>query len=64
VPAGPAAGLAALAPSTIFQLPGSGRQSLRNIAELVQRVPCYSLRLGRDLAGVAETIRRFIANGF
>ncbi|WP_338605184.1 hypothetical protein [Desulfoferula mesophila] len=62
LPAGPAAGLAALAPSTIFQLPGSGRQSLRNIAELVQRVPCYSLRLGRDLAGVAETIRRFIAN--
>ena len=37
----PAEGLAALAPSTIFQLPGAGKDTFQFIAELVRQIPVY-----------------------
>ena len=42
----PAAALRALAPTTIHQLPSVGGSALAQLAELVRRVPAYSLELG------------------
>jgi hypothetical protein len=39
----------ALVPTTVFQLPGAGRDSTAFLRELVTRLPCYSLELGEDL---------------
>lgn len=45
----PAAGLRALAPSSLFQLPGSGQDEFFALSRLVQAVPCYHLELGTRL---------------
>jgi hypothetical protein len=45
-PASPTQGLLALAPSTIYQLPGSHGALLEPMSDLVKRVPTYSLDLG------------------
>lgn len=58
-----AGALRAIAPSTVSQLPGSGRPALRFIASLVHAVPCYELRLGRDVAGLPTLIREVIGHG-
>jgi len=52
-----AAGLLALAPSTLFQLPGAGPERLRHMADVLRRVPTHVLELGSDLATVAPAIR-------
>ena len=49
--------LLALAPSTLFQLPGARQQRLHHMAEILRRVPAHVLDLGSDLATVAPTIR-------
>lgn len=49
--------LLALAPSTLFQLPGARQQRLHHMAEILRGVPAYVLDLGSDLATVAPTIR-------
>ena len=56
----PAAALAALAPSTLIQLPGSGSASLHQMAKLVQQVPCYVLEVGTALATIPEAISRLL----
>jgi hypothetical protein len=56
VPASPAAALAALAPSTIFQLHPPQPDGLARMAVLVRKVPCYSLELGSDVARIPEAI--------
>lgn len=56
----PAAGLAALAPSTIFQLPYAGGGVLATLGRLCKQVPCYRLELGGDLERVPETIARLL----
>jgi hypothetical protein len=48
--------LRALAPSTILQLPGAGRQAMDAMAGLVRRVPAYALELGTDLDPVPGLI--------
>lgn len=48
--------LKALAPSTIFQLAGSGKLALTIMSNLVKQVPCYSLELGVNIAQIPETI--------
>lgn len=59
-PASSAAGLLALAPSTLFQLPGARRERLRHMAEVLRRVPVHVLDLGRDLSTVAPAIRALL----
>jgi hypothetical protein len=54
--ASPAASLAALAPSTIFQLPGAGREVFQNLADFVKRVQGYILELGTDLTRIPEVV--------
>jgi hypothetical protein len=50
------AGLTALAPSTIFQLPGAGAEAFDLLARFAKRVPCYRLDLGTDAARAPELI--------
>jgi hypothetical protein len=53
---GPAAALRALAPSTLFQLSGSGEAELRLMGGLVRSVPCYALHLGTELAQIPAAL--------
>ena len=48
--------LMAIAPSSLSQLPFSGRKDLRFLGNMVRRVPCYRLLLGRDIRQVPATI--------
>jgi hypothetical protein len=56
VRASPGAALTALAPSTIFQLHPPLPNALAEMAELVRRVPCYSLELGTELERIPAAI--------
>ena len=47
-PAAPSDALRALAPSTIFQMPGGKAESFARMAALVRAIPCWTLRLGAD----------------
>jgi hypothetical protein len=58
-PASPGQALLALAPTTIYQLPGNG-SALRPLAELVRQVPTHVLELGPDLSEVAGTIEELL----
>ncbi len=55
-----AAALAALAPSTIFQLHPSGQEALAAMAKVVARVPTYTLELGSDIGGIPRVISAFL----
>jgi hypothetical protein len=53
-----AAALAALAPSTIFQLHPPAREALAYMGDLVRRVPAFVLELGSDVETIpAELVR-------
>jgi hypothetical protein len=56
VPASRAAALAALAPSTVFQLHNSGAEALRYSAQLVREVPAYVLELGANVSDVPPVL--------
>ena len=58
VPASRAAALAALAPSTIFQLHTADQTALSAMSRLVARVPCYGLELGSDVKAIPGRDRR------
>jgi hypothetical protein len=48
--------LAALAPSTLLQLPGSGQSAIKTMSALVREVPHYVLECGTDLAQIPQVI--------
>lgn len=52
----PASALAALAPTSLFQLPGAGAESLGNIADLIKAAPAYRLALGPSHAANLEAV--------
>jgi hypothetical protein len=54
--ASPAASLAALAPSTIFQSAGADRKDFQNLGAFVRKVPSYVLELGTDVSGICNVI--------
>lgn len=56
VPASRAAALAALAPSTVFQLHTAGGEALQYMARLVREVPAYVLELGHDTREIPDVI--------
>ncbi|MCW5771645.1 MAG: hypothetical protein KIT16_08430 [Rhodospirillaceae bacterium] len=60
-PASAAAAVRAAAPSTVLQMPYDQTTVLARIGELARDVPCYNLRLGRDLAALGQTLRAFLA---
>ena len=51
-----AAALLALAPSTLFQLPGGSSNAFQEMAALVKALPCYWLDLGTDLRQIPSVI--------
>ena len=55
-PAPAAAGLAALAPNTVLQLPAAGAGTLQRLAEIAREVPSHFLDLGPDIAATAPAI--------
>lgn len=60
VPAGRAAALLALLPTTVMQLPLAETGKLRILTELVSRVPCHFLHLGRDSREAAAAVKEFL----
>ncbi|WP_017655075.1 hypothetical protein [Fortiea contorta] len=53
--------LKALAPSTIFQLAGSGQTAFQLMSSLVKQVPCYVLELGTDMAQIPDVILQLLS---
>lgn len=60
-PVSGAAALAAMAPSTLFQLPGTGAEAFGAMADLARRVPAFRLDLGASREAVPEAVARFLA---
>ena len=56
-----AAALAALAPSTIFQLHPPAKTALARMAQLVRGVPAFELELGADVAAIPGELVRLLA---
>lgn len=50
----------AIAPDTAFTILGDGRHLLATIRDLVNRIPCYELALGRDPEGVRAALRELL----
>jgi hypothetical protein len=59
-PVGSGAAVRALAPSTLFQLPGAGASNFRVIAAVINRLPCFELELGGNFAAVPQSLRQFM----
>jgi hypothetical protein len=55
-PASKAEALLAIAPTSLLQIHGRRRDSLDRLARLVDRVPCFRLELGSDLASIPAAI--------
>jgi hypothetical protein len=62
VPASPATAFKALAPSTVFQLPGNAHDAFRALGRLARALPCREIVLGKDLASIPRAIRKFLAH--
>ena len=55
-PTTPIEALRALAPSTLLQLPGDGRETMTHLSALVRRVPAYTLHAGTEMRGIARSV--------
>jgi hypothetical protein len=53
--------LAALAPSTIFQLPRAGDEAFKFLATFARQLPCYSIEVGTDLSTIPPAIEGLLA---
>lgn len=53
--------LAALAPSTIFQLPRAGNEAFKFLAAFARQLPCFSLEVGTDLFSIPPVIEGLLA---
>jgi hypothetical protein len=58
-----AAGARALAPSTLFQIPGARGSSLGVIAEILRRVPVFGLDVGPDFEAIPDALSRAMEEG-
>jgi hypothetical protein len=54
--------LAALAPSTIFQLPRAGNEALKFLASFARHLQCFSLEVGTDLSTIPPVIEGLLAD--
>ena len=59
-PTSPAAALRALAPSSMFQLPGAAEDALVRMARLARTLPSYTLECGPDLAANTAVLEEFV----
>ncbi len=58
--ASPIEALRALAPSTLFQLSGTGTTALGTMSALARSVPCYKMTLGADIETIPRLIRSLL----
>jgi len=56
-PCGPAEALAAMAPSTVAQLPNAGQPDMERMAAIASGLPAWFLHLGSDLMQIADVVR-------
>jgi hypothetical protein len=54
-------GLLGLAASSIFQMPGSGKQTLKKLADILRDTPVYQMSLGTDNAEIVESLKKFLS---
>ena len=59
-PVSGAACLAAMAPGTLFQLPGAGREEFQLMARFARTTPIYRLDLGTDRSTIPGVIRKLL----
>ena len=59
-PASAIAALTALVPSTIKQLPGTGKVACDRMTQLTQKLPSYYFNLGTDLAQIPKVIHNLL----
>lgn len=62
IPASAALAVKALAPSTVFQLPGNAHAAFRSLVDMVRCLPTYEIELGHDLARIPATIEAFLTS--
>ena len=62
-PCGPAAALAAIAPSTVAQLPNASQADMDRMVSLATNLPSYILHLGSDLSQIPEVVRSALRKG-
>ena len=62
-PASPIASLKALAPNTIFQLPGAGQAAFQTLAQFVRQVPRYYLEVGTNVSQIPDVILGLLSGG-
>jgi hypothetical protein len=63
VPLSPAATLRALAPSSLFNVPGSDGPAFARFVDLARRVPGFALELGTDVERIPGVVAGLIARG-
>jgi hypothetical protein len=61
VPAPAVAAFKALAPSTVFQLPGNAHEAFRALAQLTRQLPTYEIQLGRDFSSIPGVLEDFLS---
>lgn len=61
-PVSSAAALRALAPTSMFQLPGSAGDAFLRMASLARALPCYTLECGSDLAANTGLLEELVEN--
>lgn len=59
-PCGEGAALMAMGPSSLAQLPTSGRRDLNSIAQVVSTSPCFRLKLGTELSQIPLAISQLL----
>jgi hypothetical protein len=57
-----AKGLISLAASSIFQMPGSGKSTLKRLAEFLIDTPVYQMSLGIDNEEISQALKDFLAS--
>lgn len=62
VPIPAATAFKALAPSTVFQLPGNAHDAFRALARITREWPTYEIRLGSDFAAIPAAIDDLLAS--
>jgi hypothetical protein len=55
-----AAALTALAPTSIFQVPGSKKEAFLRMSDIVKKTPCYKLSVGESLEDIPPLIIKLI----
>jgi hypothetical protein len=56
----PMAALKALAPSTLLQLPGFGKETMASLSALVRQVPTYTLHAGTRMRGISHSVKALL----